>query len=305
MKIPIADDQHWHSLRAKHVGGSDIASLFDVSPYKTKFTLFHEKAGNVTEDNEGNSRTDWGKRLEPAIAEGVAEEMRWVLRKSRDYHTHDRIKGMGCTNDYDVIDHADGPGIVEIKFVAEYATWKSDWTDKRAPAGIEIQLQHQLATTECSWGAICLFIGQAAALKIYERKANPKVIGEIERRVEAFWQSIAEGKAPDVTGTADEWETLRELYPTIEREKQITIGDDRLADVCQMFVYNHAQEYSSSRALKECKVQLLNALGDAACAFVPGHIIRQRPHGKGRVITVEEHDTGVQHTVLTPTIELA
>lgn len=305
MKTPIIDDAHWHSMRKQNVGGSDIASLFDVSPYKTKFTLWHEKAGNVTEDNEGNSRTDWGKRLEPAIAEGVAEEMRWVLRKSRDYHTNDRVKGMGCTNDYDVLDHADGPGIVEIKFVAEYATWKTDWTDKRAPAGIEIQLQHQLATTQCAWGAIAVFIGQAATLKIYERKADSRVIGEIEKRVEAFWQSIADGKAPDITGTPDEWEALKELYPKIDQQKSITIPDDRIAEVAQMFVYAHAQHYSSERTLKECKVKMLDALGDAAVAFVPGHIIKQRPHGKGRVVEAVEHDTGVQHTVLTEHVELA
>lgn len=305
MKIPITDDAQWHGLRAKHVGGSDIASLFDVSPYKTKFTLFHEKAGNVTEDNEGNSRTDWGKRLEPAIAEGVAEEMRWVLRKSRDYHTHDRIKGMGCTNDYDVIDHADGPGIVEIKFVAEYATWKSDWTDKRAPAGIEIQLQHQLATTGCSWGMIAVFIGQAATLKMYERKADPRVIGEIEKRVEAFWADIAAAKAPDVTGTPDEWEALKELYPKIEPQKSITIGDSRLSDIASMWVYSKAQRYSGEKMEAECKVKMLAALGDASTAFIPGFILKQRPHGKGRVVEAIEHDTGVQHTVLTEHVELA
>ena len=83
MKTPILSDEHWHSMRKQNVGGSDIATLFDVSPYKTKFTLWHEKAGNVTEDNEGNSRTDWGKRLEAGIAEGVAADMRWMLRMSR------------------------------------------------------------------------------------------------------------------------------------------------------------------------------------------------------------------------------
>lgn len=305
MKTPIDSEEHWHSLRAKNVGGSDIASLFDVSPYKTRFTLWHEKAGNVTEDNAGNSRTDWGKRLEPAIAEGVAEEMRWVLRKSRDYHTHDRVKGMGCTNDYDVIDHADGPGICEIKFVAEYATWKNDWSDKRAPAGIEIQLQHQLACTECSWGVIAVFIGQAAALKIYERKANPKVIGEIERRVEEFWQSIADGKAPDVSGTPDEWEALKSLYPKIEQSKSITIGDSRLSDIAQMWIYAKAQNYSSGKTLDECKVRMLGALGDASMAYLPGFILKQRPHGRGRVVEAIEHDTGVAHTVLTTEIELA
>lgn len=306
MKIDITSDEQWRQLRAKHVGGSEIAALFGCSPYMTAFTLHHRKAGNATDNWAGNSRTDWGKRLEPAIAEGVAADMRWQLRKSREYHSHDRVKGLGATVDYDVVDHADGPGIVEIKFVAEYATWKTDWSDARAPAAFELQLQHSMLAAECAWGAIAVFIGQAAALKIYERKANPKVMGEIERRVEAFWQSIEEGKAPDVTGTPDEWETLREIYPKIDTNKPaITIPDSRVSDVCQQFIYAHAQQYSSERALKEAKTKLLAELGDAPLAYVPGHIIRQRPHGKGRVISVDEADTGVQHTALTENVDLA
>ncbi len=111
MRTLIESEEHWHRLRAQNIGGSEVAALFDCSPYVTAFSLHHRKAGNVTENNAGNSRTNWGKRPEPAIAEGVAEEMRWVLRKSREYHTHDQIKGWGCTVDYDVIDHKDGPGI--------------------------------------------------------------------------------------------------------------------------------------------------------------------------------------------------
>lgn len=299
----IVDDDHWHALRAKNVGGSDVAALFDQSPYQTRFTLWHEKAGRGERDR-GNDRTEWGKRLEPAIAQGVTDDMRWQLRKSREYHTNDRCPGMGCTLDYDVVDHSDGPGIVEIKFVAEYATWKEDWSDARAPVCFELQLQHQLACTGRTWGAIALFIGQTATLKIYERKADARVIPELERRVAEFWQSIKDGKAPDVTGTAEEWKLLSELYPAIERGKTIEIEDERVSHEAQLYLYGQSTRKSGQDIEGNAKVKLLAALGDAECAKVPGYWIRQRPHGKGRVITVAEGETGVRHAI-TELIELA
>lgn len=303
--IPIQDDLHWHALRVKHVGGSEIGALFDKSPWMTRFTLWHEKAGKIGSRDFGNDRTEWGKRLEPAIAQGVTDQMRWDLLNSREYYTNDLVPGMGCTLDYIVVDHIDGPGIVEIKFVAAYSTWATDWTDKRAPTHIELQLQHQLACTGWGWGAIVVFIGQTATMHIYERVANGKVIGEIKRRVGDFWQSIADGKAPDPVGTAEEWAALRELYPEIERDKVIRIEDSRISDVAQMFAYGASQRKSGAEIEAAAKVKLLAVLGDADCALIPHYVVRQRPHGKGRVITVAEQETGVEHRALTPTVELA
>lgn len=305
MITPIENDAHWRALRAKHVGGSDIGALFGHSPYTTIFTLWHEKAGMVAERDFGNDRTEWGKRLEPAIAEGVAADMRWKLRKSREYHSNDACPGMGCTVDYDVVDHVDGPGIVEVKFVAEYATWKADWSDKRAPVQFELQLQHQLACTGRTWGAIALFIGQTATLRIYERKADPRVVTEIHRRITAFWKSIADKQPPPVVGTPDEWQVLREIYPEIERGKTVRIEDERVSEVAQMFLYGQATRKSGDDIESKAKVQLFAALGDADCALVPHYVIRQRPHGKGRVITVAEQETGVPHTAPSEFAELA
>ncbi len=300
--IPIDSDEQWRALRARHVGSSEVAALFDQSPYQTLFTLWHVKAGRVPERDFANDRTEWGRRLEPAIAEGVSADMRWALERSRVYHSKGRL---GSTVDYDVVDHVDGPGVVEIKFVAEHATWKNDWSETRAPAHFELQLQHQLACTGRPWGAIAVFVGQTASLKIYPRRPNPKVIEEIERRVAAFWQSIADRKSPPVVGHAEEWSMLREIYPTIEPDKTITIADETLSEVAHMFLYGSSQRRSGEDMESKSKIRLLAELGDAACAILPGCIVRQRPHGKGRMITVVEAETGVQHRALTDTVELA
>ncbi len=305
--IPIMGDEHWHSLRAKHIGGSEVGALFDASHWTTMFSLYHRKAGNAPEREFINDRAEWGKRLEPAIAEGVAADMRWNMVRSKEYHSRDDIRGMGATLDYDIIDHSAGPGIAEIKFVAEYRTWKEDWTDARGPVPYELQLQHQLACCPlATWGVLICFIGQTATPVIYERKPQPKVIAEIERRVTNFWTSIDKKEAPDPAGTSEEWAMLRELYPAIERDKVITIADSRLSDVASLYDYGQAQQRGGKQTFDTNKVKLLAALGDADLMIIPGWHVRQRPHGKGRVVTVEERDTGIAHDpMFTTPVELA
>jgi predicted phage-related endonuclease len=42
---PLIDEA---KFRAEHVGASEVAALFDCSPYLTCFELWHRKAGNIS-----------------------------------------------------------------------------------------------------------------------------------------------------------------------------------------------------------------------------------------------------------------
>lgn len=303
----LETEAQWHALRARHVGASEVAALFGKSPWLTAFTLWHRKAGRAKDPRWLNERAEWGKRLEAGIAAGLAEDMRWTVVKSREYHSHDGVEGMGCTVDYDIVDHAEGPGIVEIKFVAEYATWKQDWTDKRGPAGYEMQLQHQFACCPGAvWGALVCFIGQTATLVNYPRKPDRRVIGELERRVASFWESVGAGAAPDPSGTAGEWALMNELYPPPDPDKVVNIPDERLSEVAQLYAYGRAQRRSGEAIETANKVILRAALGDARYARLPGYYVEQRPAGSGVMILAHEADTGLAHDPrLTQPVDLA
>lgn len=49
MKIEVKNEDHWHELRAKHIGGSEVASIFGRSSYETPWQLWQRKAGNLNE----------------------------------------------------------------------------------------------------------------------------------------------------------------------------------------------------------------------------------------------------------------
>ena len=97
-EIAFENQADWHALRRKTVGGSEVAALFNCSPYLTLNELYHLKRGNLR-DGHDNPFTRFGKRMEPIIAELVEDEMGWRLRQ-RDVHLyHDDHPCLGATLD--------------------------------------------------------------------------------------------------------------------------------------------------------------------------------------------------------------
>lgn len=204
--VNVLDEQHWHQLRAKNIGASEVAALFGASPYTTKFTLYHQKAGKLASPSFDSERMKWGTLLEPVIAQGIAEQQEWTIRKVRRYLMHPTVSGMGASLDYEILNHPDGVGCLEIKNVSIEA-FKRSWLKNEdgsydAPLHIELQLQHQLAVTGREWGAIGFLVGGNEA-HVVTRKRHEPTIQKIETAVAEFWKSIEKGEAPHVEDAGD------------------------------------------------------------------------------------------------------
>lgn len=59
--------------RNLYLGGSDIAIIMGISPFKTRFDLLLEKAGYKENDFTGNEYTIFGHEIEPQIREYINE----------------------------------------------------------------------------------------------------------------------------------------------------------------------------------------------------------------------------------------
>ena len=46
--IAFRSEQEWLDLRKKDITSTDVAALFNLSPYKTEFELYHEKLSGVS-----------------------------------------------------------------------------------------------------------------------------------------------------------------------------------------------------------------------------------------------------------------
>lgn len=227
--IKIESEDHWHDLRMQHVGGSDIASLFYeieypaddggppvvevqsitdpirpggrplacLSPYKSGYRLWLEKAGKLKPEFIENERIDAGHFLEAALAAWAMKK--WPdqpMRKVRRYITHPQITGWGATLDYETVT---GLRPVEFKNV-DFLVFRDQWGSpddgiNTPPLHIMLQLQAQLGVTGKSEGDIIACVGGNELKRATFSLHEPTQL-KIAKAVAEFWTSVAVGKPP-------------------------------------------------------------------------------------------------------------
>lgn len=102
--------------RNKYIGGSDIAVIMNLSPFKSRFDLLLEKAGYKEDTFEGNVYTEYGNKIEPKIRD-------WInLTHQRDFKEGKHIREAEDGEIIGVRIHTDGEdeiSILEIKSTSQ------------------------------------------------------------------------------------------------------------------------------------------------------------------------------------------
>ena len=260
-RIQVNDEKHWHELRAHHVGASETGALHGLDPYLTRYELWHRKVGSLPEEDLSNNElVFWGTILEPAVAQGVRQKTGWNIRKIRTYWTSDSVPGMGASLDYEIVDHPNGPGVLQIKTTDRMAF--RDWPDGAPPMRYELQVQHEIAVTGRKWGALGVLVG-GNSLQIYERDRHDKAIESIERGVREFWESVHAGKEPDPEYDRD-LDTLSQLYGWIVDIPTVDLSQDNQAvELCASYKQASAAKSAADKAQKAAKAELIHKIAKA------------------------------------------
>jgi len=191
--ITVRDEAHWHTLRVMHIGGSDVASLFGLSPYKSRWQLWMEKAGKLSpEDLSANTAVQAGTFLEAGIANWAASKWGMTISKVEEYHAANDVIGMGASLDY-----ATDVGIpVEIKWSARGYGWEYSGDEiTHAPDNYLLQCQHQMGCYggESAW-LIALIDNEPRRMMV---PRNEEIIDAIKASCVEFWFSIQSKTPPD------------------------------------------------------------------------------------------------------------
>lgn len=273
--IPIDqqnDPAGWHALRAKHIGASDVAALFNAgSSYTpTLNELYHIRRGNLASDRGGGLLASLGKALEPFIAYVISESYQWRTEACNAYHEHPEHKILGCTLDYFVVESEHGPGILEIKNVQQFSP---GWTNVRAPDHVELQLQHQFLVTNAArieaglkpftWGAIgSMHAGNPEDMRIMLRKPDLKVHAHIIDRANRFAADVEAMREPPLLGS-DEYSHIAELFKAAvveDSDAKDMRGDHIMDDIVARYHEAKAQEKHHGQVADELKGKMLHRL---------------------------------------------
>ncbi len=138
--------------------------------------------------------------------------------------------------------------------------WIVEDGELEAPPHIEMQLQHQLMISGRSFAYIGCLIG-GNRIKLLKREPDSKVISAIEKKIQAFWNSIEDGKEPkpDFSRDAD---TIKSLYSQAMVGKIFNATPD-MVGFADRYKELSAKKKEIESQIDEVKSHLLMAAGDA------------------------------------------
>lgn len=257
--------EEWLALRRRHIGASEIASLFGVQPafQPGVYALWMDRAGRVPLPPVENERVEWGLRLEDAIATGAAEREGWNVQPGA-YASHEC--GLGATLDRIIVEptQADaangyaGPGALELKNVDWLQTRRGRAWEGEPPIHVLLQLQAQLVATGYSWGAIAWLVG-GNDLRVLRYHARPAVQAEIVKRVTAFWQSIREDRPPLPDGSDATYAAIMATRAEPEDDEPADLRGDNEAEVAAADYLRGAALEKEGKALRDAAKNILLA----------------------------------------------
>jgi putative phage-type endonuclease len=211
------DEQGWQEYRQsqKGIGGSDVSVILGLNPYKTAFTLWLEKTGQIEPAAVDNEYVEWGNILEPVIRDKFRRATGFKVYQNNFVLQHDVHDFMIANIDGEVIDPEFGTrGVLEIKTASERA--KNDWIDG-PPNHYMLQIQHYLAVLNYSYAYVAVLIG-GNHFKYFRIERDDYVIDRIISAEMEFMKMVEQNISPEISGHAADADWLARAFPDANEE---------------------------------------------------------------------------------------
>ena len=216
-------EEEWLSYRRRGIGGSDVAALLGISPWRTARDLYYDKLNiAAVEDEESNwVALEMGHLLEPLVAKIFERKTGYKVYQLKKMFQHAEYPWMLADVDY-FVELPDGTiGILEIK-TTNYNARDNWWLDgeETVPVYYESQGRHYMAVMDVDRCFFCC---------LYGNNEEETIIREIRRDMayeeemiyleQYFWENyVLSLEHPAFGGTAVNFLPIR--------QKPIPAADD-------------------------------------------------------------------------------
>lgn len=220
--------------RKTYIGGSDVAAILGLSPWKSAFMLYQEKIGEFEEEVTPAKEKLFGrgKRWEPIVVEMLVDELRGrghdveIIAQNQRY-TDPEHSFLRAEIDLELrIDGEEVNG--EAKTVNPWAA--KDWGDEDSdeiPIYYAAQVMHGLMVKPRNRAVVAALTGFDDKPRIHWITRDEETIAGIRAREIEFWERI-QSRTPPEPATADD---VKWLY---QRDAgTIAEADDALVSLCQ------------------------------------------------------------------------
>lgn len=212
-----ANDDDWHTLREKRIGGSDIGAILGVNKYKSIIDVYIDKTEGS--NFEGNESTFWGHMHESTIMKVFAQKHREFNVYQAPYSVVDNflIANLDAVlKDKNTGEH----GVLEIKTTNAF-NYK-DWEGDVIPQYYYAQVQHYLMLTGYKFAYIAVLIG-GNKYKDFKIERSEEDIALIKEKVTEFYTENLLKQIPPMPDGSD-------AYMNYLKKKALDIENDEVIE---------------------------------------------------------------------------
>lgn len=222
--------------RSKFLGGSDIASVLGISPWRTPLDLWRDKMTPRVEVAVSRPKAR-GIRWESVVAEMLVERLQQdghsvEIVASNVRHPDAEHPFLAAEIDFELrLDGEDEITNCELKTVHPFKM--REWGDSGSddlPVHYTAQVMHGLGITRRRSGILAALFG-ADELRTYPVAADDETIGAMRARAVAFWRDhVLTGVPPEPVNVAD----MAILFPEEGAGPPLLADEDLAAKVLRM-----------------------------------------------------------------------
>lgn len=212
-----ANDDDWHTLREKRIGGSDIGAILGVNKYKSIIDVYIDKTEGTK--FEGNEATFWGHMHEATIMKVFAQKHREFNVYQAPYSVIDDF--LIANLDAVLKDRSTGEhGVLEIKTTNAF-NYK-DWEGDVVPQYYYAQVQHYLMLTGYKFAYIAVLIG-GNHYKDFKIERSEEDIALIREKATEFYKENILKQIPPMPDGSD-------AYMNYLKQKAMDIENDEVIE---------------------------------------------------------------------------
>ncbi len=198
------------------ITATEIAAVVGLSPWMSRFTLWHKKAGLRVAPFEMSSPIEWGVRLEDAVALKWEEEHPGFLaapagtwrHRERDWQraTPDRLVYPQPAGEFEVPEQADS--LLEVKTSPFGDDWGPDGADDGVPVWYRCQAMWQMDTLGLRRVHFALLIS-GHDYREYTVDYDEAEAAILRDAAVKFLDEVRDGVRPPIDGADDTYQTIR------------------------------------------------------------------------------------------------
>jgi len=245
----------WLKERQKGIGGTDVAAIFGLNPWKTPVQVWEEKISTLPVEQEDTPAMRAGRKLEKAIAEWFSEETGLAIEKAEDLIKHKKYPILLANPDYFYLD-GDKKGVLEIKTASRRSF--DNWDDE-IPVYYWTQIQHYMYVCDLKKGKFAVLVG-GRDFRIIDVERDEEWLEIAVPKLLEWWDKHVNKKIPPDPTSDEDWNIIYPKSKPIEIEasevvfKLVEEWKKIKAKISELKAHKEELEFQIKTVMKEAEI---------------------------------------------------